>query len=210
MAVNETPRYQNVERPRETSLVHQPVVICIDTSGSMNDKSEDGRTKAEIVEEMLNSLANLDLPESDKAAVDICILVFDDECRTLVEWRPLTYFEGGLKLDVAGCTALGSAVIKAIDKTRERRRTYDVEGISSKRAQIFLYTDGVSTEDMTAAYQRAEEYLNREKPSAKMYAILIPPARDPKELAGLGKNVAILAAKDCINGIPATFPVYAG
>ena len=53
------------ERPRvkETGTTHQPVVICIDTSGSMNEKAEDGRAKIEIVEQLVNSLSKIDLSE---------------------------------------------------------------------------------------------------------------------------------------------------
>lgn len=193
--------YQYPERPRETQLVHQPVVICVDTSGSMEELSEDGKSsKIQIVEDMLNGLATFNIKE-----VDICVLAFDDEVRTIVDWRSLADFHGGLKLDTGGCTCLGSAVLESIRKTRERRRTYREDNIESKRAQIFLYTDGASTEDLSAAYQRSQEYLNREKPSVKMYGILIPPAVNPRDLAGFGKKVAILAAKDCINGIPETF-----
>jgi len=209
--IMETPRnYLTPEQPRNLNTAHQPVVICIDTSGSMNDPSEDGRSKAQIVEGLINQLADIDLPESDKQAVDICILVFDDNCRVLVDWRPLSSFTGGISLDVAGRTALGSAVLMAIDKTRERRKHYDDVGIESKRAQIFVYTDGESTEDLTVAYQRSMSYLNRDYPSAKMYITLIPPAKDPRELTGFGQKVAIMAAKDCVNGLPSAFQFMQG
>lgn len=195
------------EKPRfkETGTTHQPVVICIDTSGSMNEKAEDGRTKARIVEQMINSLADIDLSESEKGAIDLCILVFDDDCRVLQDWIPLSDFKGGIELDIAGCTALGSAIIDSIDATRARRKAYEATGIEARRAQIFLYTDGVSTEDMSKAIKRSQEYLNRDKPSAKLYAILIPPATDPSELKALGDKVAIMRAMDCVNGIPNTF-----
>lgn len=197
------------ERPRvkETAEIHQPVVICIDTSGSMKEKAEDGRTKVGIVEQMVNSLSKIDLSESEKAAVDICILAFDDECRVLQDWIPLSDFKGNLKLDAGGCTALGSAIIDSIDATRARRKAYASSeyGISARRAQIFLYTDGVSTEDMSKAIEYSQNYLNRDKPSAKLYTILIPPATDPSEMKKLGEKVAILRATDCVNGIPNTF-----
>lgn len=197
------------ERPRvkETGTTHQPVVICIDTSGSMNEKAEDGRTKIEIVEQMVNSLSKIDLSESEKGAVDICVLAFDDECRVLQDWIPLSDFKGNLKLDAGGCTALGSAIIDSIDATRARRHVYksDEYGVFARRAQIFLYTDGVSTEDMSKAIEYSQNYLNRDKPSAKLYTILIPPATDPSEMKKLGEKVAILRATDCVNGIPNTF-----
>ena len=54
MAVTETPReYQTPEVPRNPSGVHQPVVICIDTSGSMKDKEDGSKEKFKIVEDMI-------------------------------------------------------------------------------------------------------------------------------------------------------------
>lgn len=197
--------YSQAERPRNPIGIHQPVVFCIDTSASMNDSAEDGRSKSQIVEEMINGLANMPLSAYDKQNVDICVLVFDDEVRTLIDWRSLASFDGGIELDVAGTTALGSAVLTAIEKTRERRAVYAQTGITCKRAQIFVYTDGVSTESLDAAYARSQEYLNRDKPSAKMYITLIPPAADASELKPFGDKVTILKAKDCINGLPAAF-----
>lgn len=214
MPNNEMPRnYQTPETPRNPSGVHQPVVICIDTSGSMRDvPPEGGRRKCDIVQDLINDLANLNLSEYDKENVEICILVFDDDVRVLVDWCSLASFRGDIELDVDGCTALGSAVIRAINKTRERRLAYKAMGIRSKRPQIFVYTDGESTENLDKAYELSQQYLNRKNPapSTKMYMILIPPAKNPKELAGFGENVTILGVKECKNGLPAAFEFMQG
>ena len=53
--------------------------------------------------------------------------------------------------------------------------------------------------------ERFQEYLDRDKSSAKLYTIRISPASDPSELKALGDKVAILRAMDCINGIPNIF-----
>lgn len=202
MSYEEKPRYET----REYNAIHQPVLLCLDTSGSMSDVTEDGSlSKVKLVENMVNSLANIDLTEADKGAIDICIMAFDDKCRVLQDWIPLSLFKGDISLDAAGRTSLGSAIINSIDAVRARRKVYNTDGIGSRRAQIFLYTDGVSTEDMSAAIKRSQEYLNRDRPSAKLYAILIPPAQDPSEFKALGEKVAILRAPDCVNGIPKTF-----
>ena len=130
---------------------------------------------------------------------------------SLMMMRSLSDFEGGVVLDdIAGTTSLGSAILESIEKTRERRKVYAEAGIRSKRAQIFIYTDGVSTEDMTDAYNRSQEYLNREKPSAKMYITLIPPAADPSQLIDLGTAVTIMVAKECEHGLPAAFEFMQG
>lgn len=206
-----------VEKPRYESAnqgdIHQPVVICIDTSGSMSDDprkgailAEDGRAKAKIVEEMVNSLVNIDLSENEKASIDICIMVFDDDCRVIQDWIPLSWFNGDIRLDdVAGCTALGTAVIDCIDATRAIRRSYNRTGITARRAQIFLYTDGETTENMDAATRKVREYLDRDRPSAKMYAILMPPASNPKDFVAMSNKITVLRAADCVHGIPKSF-----
>lgn len=73
----------------------------------MKDPAEDGRSKSKIIEEMINGIANMSLSDYDKQNVDICVLVFDDEVRALVDWRSLALFDGGIEFDVAGTTALG-------------------------------------------------------------------------------------------------------
>lgn len=214
--MTETPRnYQIQEKPRTVTEVHQPVVICIDTSGSMADEAKDGtgRTKYEVVEEQINALANLqELDDRTKSCVDICVLAFDNEVRTIVNWRSLSDFHGGVTFDVQGCTALGDAVIEAIKKSRERRNQYDLAGIKCKRPQIFVFTDGVSTQDMKPAYQFSEDYLNKMDSTtgkiiakAKMYVTLIPPAVKPDDLIGFGKAVSILKVNECRNGLLEAF-----
>ncbi|MDE6424837.1 MAG: hypothetical protein K2K89_01675 [Ruminococcus sp.] len=121
---------------------------------------------------MINGLADMGLSEYEKDNTEICIIVFDDDVHTLVDWCSLSSIDGGIKLDdIAGCTSLGNAVITAIDKTRERRKFYYTQGIDSKRAQIFVYTDGVSTESLDTAHRRVSEYLDRPHPAAKIYII---------------------------------------
>ena len=36
---------------------HLPLILCVDTSSSMNELSENGKSKIQIVEEMINSLS---------------------------------------------------------------------------------------------------------------------------------------------------------
>lgn len=154
----DTTKYQDIETPKCLSKLHLPVVICIDTSGSMNEILAGTKlTKSKIMENLLNQIANMDdIPLYEKEAIDLCILAFDDEVRTISDWRPLLTFHGNIDLDIAGRTALGSAVIASIDKLRECRKLYQEVGIESDKGLIFLFTDGSSTESMSEAYQKAE------------------------------------------------------
>lgn len=198
--------YGEVIRPKNPMGVHIPVVLCIDTSSSMSDAIEDGKSKKQIFEEMINGLVNLPLTDFNKKCIDICILVFDDEVRTLVEWRPLSDFYGNIELDVAGTTALGSAVIETIKKSKERRRDYAMLGIQSIRPLIFFFTDGLSTQPLDEAYEFSQYYLNNNK--AKMYITIIPPLRECSELKAFGDKVTIFRANDCTDGIKSSFDFF--
>lgn len=207
MSINNYNSDLYAERPRlmETSAVHQPVLIMLDTSTSMLKLAENGLSKADIVKQCVRKLKDIGLYESEKAAIDICIMAFDDDVRTLVDWIPLSEFDGEIDFDCDGCTALSDAIIEGIEATRTIRAEYDSSGINARRAQFFLWTDGASTQDMAPAVKRSEEYLCREFPSCKLNVILVPPAVDPREIMQLGKKVAIFSVEDCANGIPDSF-----
>ena len=122
------------ETPKSLDATHQPVVICVDTSASMFEDAGNGMTKIKMVENMINSLANLSgLSETEKNAVDICVLQFNDMVGTVVDWKPLSSFNGGVVLEAGGCTALGSAIFAARDKVRERRYAYNNQNVACRR-----------------------------------------------------------------------------
>lgn len=201
MAYEEKLRYQI----KETGMTHQPVVICIDTSSSMNEKAEDGRTKARIAEQMINSLTEIDLFESEKDVIDLCILGFNDKCYVFQDWISLSEFAGNIDLNVSGNAAIGNAIVESIDAIRARRRAYMANGVDSSKAQIFLFTDSVGNEDLKEAITYAEKYLNRDKPFVTLNIFLIPPATDSSKFKVLGDKVRILCLKDSINGVENAF-----
>lgn len=200
--------------------VHQPVVICIDTSESMSMDAGNGKSKIQMVEDLINGICDVDLSETEKKSVDICVLGFSNDVYTICDWTNLYDFRGDLKLRAVGTTALNSVILQSIKKVRELRRGYYERSIACRRAQIFVYTDGFSTEPMEEAYDKSMDYFNRQKPSAKLNMIFIPTYYngtiikltdsttfdDYKQLVkGLGPKVAFINAEDCVNGIPASF-----
>lgn len=204
------------------NAIHQPVVICIDTSDSMGMDAGNGQTKLQMVEDLVNSLKNVDLSETEKNVVDICILGFGSSVYTIEDWTNLSMFQGNVKLETTGQTAMNSVILEAIKKTREIRRVYYNNTIKSRRAELFVYSDGFSTEPMEEVYEKSQGYFNRDdpKPSAKLNMIFIPTYYNGRIIKmtdddsideykalvkGLGKNVAFVNAEDCINGIPAGF-----
>ena len=213
-------KFENLLALNET---HQPVMICLDTSDSMNEDAGNGTSKIKMVEDLVNQLANIKLSEAEKSAIDICILGFNNNVYTILNWQPLINFKGNIRLSAGGCTALNSVIMESKRKVREIRKVYDEESVSCRRAMIFVYTDGFSTEDMQPAYQISQSYFNRENPSpsAKLNMIFIPTYYNGQIIKmtdgeanwseyknlinGLGKKVLFINAEDCVNGVPAAF-----
>lgn len=197
-------KYIESIKPKNPMGVHIPIVICIDTSSSMNDTLADGQTKKQIFEEMINDIADISLTEYDKQNVEICILVFDDEVRTLVDWRPLCDFNGGIKLNCAGTTSLGSAIIRAVEKLRERRREYALTGIQSARSFLFVFTNGYSTHPLEEVHKVSDYFNNRR---AKMFITMLPPLKDSSELSTFGEKITIFRTKDCTDSVKSSFDI---
>lgn len=197
-------KYIESIKPKNPMGVHIPIVICIDTSSSMNDTLADGQTKKQIFEELINDIADISLTEYDKQNVEICILVFDDEVRTLVDWRPLCDFNGGIKLNCAGTTALGSAIIRAVEKSRERHREYALTGIQSARSFLFVFTDGYNMYPLKEVHKVSEYFNNRR---AKMFITMLPPLKDSSELSTFGEKITIFRTKDCTDSVKSSFDI---
>lgn len=195
-------KYMESIKPKSPMGVHIPIVICIDTSISMNDTLADGQSKKQIFEEMINGLANLSLGDYEKQCIDICILIFDGEVRTLVEWRSLYDFNGGIKLDCARTTSLGSAIIRAVEKSRERRREYALNGIQFTRSVLFVFTDGYSTKPLEEVHKVSDYFNNRME---KMFITMLPPLKDSFELKAFGEKVTIFRTKDYTDGVKSSF-----
>lgn len=158
---------------------HLPLILCVDTSSSMNELSENGKSKIQIVEEMINSFASVETEHYQDQEIDLCIITFDDKVETLIDWMPLSEFHGEINLKAERNSVLGSAVIASIDKIRKRKSLYSQLGITSKRPKICLFTDGYSTELLDEAYEKSHYYLNQRN-AAKMYINLVTPSVNAK------------------------------
>ena len=56
---------------------HLPLILCVDTSSSMNELSENGKSKIQIVEEMINSFASVETEHYQDQEIDLCIITLD-------------------------------------------------------------------------------------------------------------------------------------
>lgn len=187
--------------------IHQPIVIAVDNSGSMQHIEEGNTvTNLQLAEDMVNQIG-LDerLSLADQQVTDFCVLNFHDCVEVKQNWIPLSQYERNIKLSNGGCTAFYSAVIQSILACKELFKVYNTtNGISCKRPQIFIFTDGYPTdnENFDEAKKICQHYLEGEHPKCRLHVILMPGASD-KAVTSLSNEIRTYAIKDCTHGLPA-------
>lgn len=144
---NETPREQAIAAPNEP---HIACVLLLDTSGSMTGAPIASLNKA-VNDFKTQTVAD----ELAQKRVDISIIEFNDTARVVQDFVPLTEMEP-VTLTAGGCTAMGEGIELAIDKVKERNRLYASLGTPCFKPWIFMITDGMPTDDITAARNRIE------------------------------------------------------
>lgn len=185
--------------------IHQPIVVVVDNSGSMlSVESGETRSNLRIAEAMINEIGtDTNLPLMEQQTVDFCVLNFHDRVEVKQNWIPLSQYERNVKLENGGCTCFYDAVVQSLYACKALFEKYKEIGISCKRPQIYLFTDGYPTdsENAEAAKQLCQHYLEGEHPKCRLHVILLPGASD-KAAKALSKEVRTYAIKDCRHGLP--------
>lgn len=204
----EIPAVQPTLHHESVQAVHQPVVVAIDVSGSMK-YTESGQTKTNIqlAEEMVNQIGqDPDLSDKYKRTVDFCVMSFADHITTEFDWAPLSHYKGGIHLTAAGRTAFHDVVKQSLNAVRVMRRSYYDKDIECKRPQIFIITDGYSTDPednpsvVKEAKQLCEKYVDTKY--AAIHVILLPGGK-PGDITGLSDKIMLYKVDDCAYGLPA-------
>lgn len=210
--ITETPVIQaeNIELCKSIMAmnnIHQPIIVAVDNSSSMQHV-ENGNTvtNLQLSEDMVNQIG-LDerLSLADQQVTDFCVLNFHDRVEVKQNWIPLSQYERNIRLANGGCTAFYSAVIQALLACKELFMVYKTtNGISCKRPQIFIFTDGYPTDDknLDEARKLCQHYLEGEHPKCRMHVILMPGASS-KAVMSLSSEIRTYAIKDCTHGLPA-------
>ena len=208
--ITETPVVQKEETKISKSAlamntIHQPVVVVVDNSSSML-AVEKGETKTnlQLAEDLVNLIgSDPNLSLADQQTVDFAVLNFHDVVEVRQNWIPLSQFERNIKIPSGGCTAFHEAVIQSLLACKVLFETYKTNGISCKRPQIFLFTDGYPTDsnNFDRAKKLCEKYLDGESPKCRLHVILLPGASD-KAAKALSPNIRTYLTKDCQHGLP--------
>lgn len=122
--------------PENVCEPHMPVLILIDSSGSMSGLA------IKNVEKSVNRFA-ADICKDPKAAerVEICVISFNDSVKVLQDWGPITEMRK-FELLAEGGTNMSEALETAVDKLKERCHLYEDNGIEVRMPYLIILTDG--------------------------------------------------------------------
>ena len=155
---------------------HCPVVLLLDTSGSM---SEAGKI-AELSEGLV--IFKNDILKDDLASkrVDLAVVTFNDAVTIIQDFGAMKDFEPPT-LNADGHTLMGDAIIKAIEMVEGRKKQYKETGVDYFRPWIFMITDGEPTDMYPGKGSKWDEVVSmvhqgEENRKFMFFAIAVDPA----------------------------------
>lgn len=132
-----------------------PVLICVDTSGSMNQgrKNGDGLSRIEKVRRGIDAFYQEVInDETAFKSVELCIVGFSLEPYMVREFSAIKRDENAktLKFEVKGKGDLGFAVLESIELLNARKEFYKYNDITYKQPTLIIMSDGHATGDNKA------------------------------------------------------------
>ena len=170
-----------------------PVCLCIDTSSSMlqivdgeviqTGKTEfrDGKTW-NIVEGGITLLDKvndgikafcdaIENNEQAKLSCELAVVTFDDVATCVHDFASVDAYRGFQITDVGDNTAMSAGINQAIRILEERKRQYKINGVDYYQPWLVLFTDGDSSEDITAIQQKTMQMSMSKKLSVFTLAL---------------------------------------
>lgn len=186
-------------------LIHQPMIVAVDVSKSM-DLTEEGqqKTNLKLAEDMLNQVGQTpELTEEYKKTTDFCVMAFSDDVTTEKDWMPLAEYHGGITLNKVGMTAFHNVVKQSLNAVHAIKGSYKTKGIQCKRPQIFVITDGCSTDGgsvVTEAKELCKKYVDTNR--VALHVILLP-GGTTSDAEQLSSKIKLYKVDDCAYGLTA-------
>ncbi|MCY4459374.1 MAG: VWA domain-containing protein [Albidovulum sp.] len=132
-----------------------PVVLCLDTSGSMN-----GAPIAELQRGVNRFWESLRSDEVARYSAEVGVVTFGKGgVQLLADFRSVER-QPDLALGAGGDTPMGQAVNKAVRILGNRKQQYKDMGVDFYQPWLVLMTDGYPTEDIEEAVGRVVEMVN--------------------------------------------------
>lgn len=171
---------------KSISEPHLACVLLIDSSELMK-----GERKERLEKALTDFKEQICIDELAVRRVDVAIVAFNDDVRVIQDFLPITKMKT-VTVSGAGKAAMGNGINIAIDKAKERTRFYHSIGAPSYKPWIFLFSTGVSTDDIEPAKKRiSEEESNGENGISKLWAIDISKSKHDI-LASLTKRYVLV------------------
>lgn len=127
---------------------HQPCVILLDLSGSMNGAKNTpiGKRPIDQLNEAISEFRKAVI-EDDLARdrVEISIIGFSDSCEIIQSFKNADQLIMP-KLSAGGMTAMNESIEEAINIIERQREIYNSNGVFFYRPWLFLFSDGVPTD----------------------------------------------------------------
>lgn len=143
-----------------------PIVLCLDTSGSMSERNRNGARK---IDELTNGIRMF--YESVKAddlaayAADVAIVTFADRAEIRQRFANVSGLISAPALKPQGVTAMGEGVNLALDLIEDRKEAYKSTGISYYQPWLVFMTDGYpykgSQAELERAFMRCSSLVNK-------------------------------------------------
>ncbi len=143
--------------------VRIPICLCVDTSGSMNQKDAVGIKRVERLKnglhKFLNEIAS-DVMTVNSA--EICILGFKYEPYVIRDFKTLGADEPDFDIRADGGGDIGLAVKRALELLDERKKKYKSVGIEYYQPWLVIMSDGHSTGSNRRDVNNALVYAQKE------------------------------------------------
>lgn len=127
---------------------HMACVLLLDTSSSMDGDPIDSLNNA-----LRDFKEKTSLDEFAQKRVDVAIVEFNNGARVVQDFTPISKMKP-VTLVASGCTDMGAGINLALDLVEERNRFYDNMGTPCFKPWVFMITDGLPTDDISAARER--------------------------------------------------------
>lgn len=132
-----------------------PVVLVLDASSSMGD-TIDGVRPIDALNDGLDVLVReLNNDALARRRVELAVVTFGTEANLAADFATVDHLVLPM-LEPSGTTSMGAAINVALDALEARKASYKANGIAYYRPWILLITDGMPTDDITAAAARVK------------------------------------------------------
>ncbi len=154
-----------------------PVCLCIDTSGSMNQKDETNVSRINRVKAGIKRLYQ-DMEENDmtRYSAEIAIVGFSTTPYVVQDFKTIDMLETrDVKLETHNKGDLGKGVLKALELLQKRKEMYKQNGIDYYQPWLIIMTDGRPTgdENVMQDLKRAQEQVLQLEKDKKLTVITI-------------------------------------